>query len=403
MATFLRRLFYFLALAAIAAAITWALWPQPVAVDSAVIGRAPMEVTVEDEGVTRIREVYTVSAPVAGEVGRSPRDVGDEVMANKTVVAVIEPTVPTFLDARSQRAAEAAIRAAEAGIQLAEAQIRQSQTQLDFAKSDLERATQLAERKTISLRTLEKARVDVATAEANLASARATREVRLRELEQARAQLIQPGDKRERSASCCVQVMAPVNGRVLKIITESETVVAAGTSLLEIGDPGDLEIVVDLLSRDAVRVRPGAVARIDSWGGDTVLEATVKRVDPSAFTKVSALGIEEQRVKTVLELKSDHELWRELGHDFRVVAHIVVWRDEDAVVVPLSALFRSGTDWAVFTIVEGTARLKKVEIGERNLHVAQLLGGIEPGDEVILHPSDTVSDGVAVVRRNGAE
>jgi len=398
MGTFLRRLIYLIVAAGVIAAAAWALWPKPVSVDVAEITRGPLEVTVEDEGVTRIREVYTVSSTLSGKVTRSPRKTGDAVIANETIVAEIAPTEPTFLDVRSRRVAEFVVRAAEAAVRLAEAEVAQNQTQLDFARSDLDRATQLAARKTISQRALEKASVDVTTAEAALQSAKASLEVRRRELEAARAQLIQPGAEAEKPANCCVQVLAPVSGRVLKVITESETVVQAGTALLEIGDPTDLEVVVDLLSRDAVRVRPGAKAVIDNWGGKP-LNATVERIDPAAFTKVSALGIEEQRVKTILKIDSPKNEWTELGHEFRIVARITVWQDDNAVMVPLAALFREGDDWAVFKIDGTAARLQKVGIGERNLHVAEVIEGLAPGDRVILHPSDTVSDGVEIVER----
>ncbi|MCW2309519.1 efflux RND transporter periplasmic adaptor subunit [Rhodobium gokarnense] len=403
MGTLVRRLVYLVVIPAVAGTIAWAMWPRPVSVDTAEIVRQPLEVTVEDEGVTRIREVYTVSAPISGKVTRAPREVGDAVTAGTTVVAEIMPTDPTFLDARSRRVAEAAVEAARAAVQLAAAEVKEATTQLDFARSDLSRAARLAERKTISVRTLEKAEVDVTTAEAKVASAKASLEVRRRELESARAQLIQPGAEEELGAGCCVNVPAPVSGRVLKLITESETVVTAGTGLLEIGDPHDLEIVVDLLSRDAVRVTPGAEAQIVNWGGPKPLKAVVKRVDPAAFTKISALGIEEQRVKTILDLTSPEEDWASLGHAFRVVARIVVWRDEDAVTVPLAALFRRGEDWAVFKAVDGTATLQKVEIGERNLSLAEVKAGLEPGDTVIVHPSDKVADGVAIEDRGMLE
>ncbi|MCC2110981.1 MAG: HlyD family efflux transporter periplasmic adaptor subunit [Hyphomicrobiales bacterium] len=376
------------------------MWPKPVFVDIAEIGRETLEVTVEDEGVTRIRDVYTVSAPVPGKVLRSPREIGDTVIADETLVAVIEPTDPTFLDARSQRVAEAAVSAAEAAVNLAAAQVREANSQLDFAKSDLERAERLADRKTISERSLEKARLDVATAEANLARAIATEEVRKRELESARAQLIQPGETSTTSASCCVQVRAPVNGRVLTIMNESEQVVQAGTPLIEIGDPADLEIVVDLLSRDAVRVAVDAPARIDGWGGGLELKGIVTRIDPAAFTKVSALGIEEQRVKTVLKITSPHAEWKTLGHGFRVVARIVVARAENTLAVPLAALFRQGEDWAVFRVIAGRAVLTPVEIGERNLHIAEVKSGLAEGDRVILHPSDSIGEDVEVALRD---
>lgn len=385
---------------AVIALIAWALWPQPVPVDMATVTRGPLEVTVEDEGITRIREVYSVSAPIGGKMLRSPREAGDEVIADKTLVAVIEPTDPTLLDVRSQRINEAAVQAAQASVDLAEAQVKQAKSQLEFARSDLRRAEELAASKTISERGLEKARLDVTSAEAAVASAIATLEVRRRELESARANLIQPGQNIERSGSCCVQVNAPISGRVLRIIAKSEQVVQPGAPLLEIGDPGDLEIVIDFLSRDAVRIKPGAPARIESWGGDTVLDARVQRVEPTAFTKVSALGIEEQRVKVILDFTGPASAWQQLGHSYRVIGRVVVWHTDDALLVPLGALFREGADWAVFVVAAGRAQRRIVKIAERNLRAARVIDGLKAGEHVVLHPSDRVLDGVRVEPRD---
>jgi HlyD family secretion protein len=381
----------------IVALIAWALWPQPVPVDMAAITKGPLEVTVEDEGVTRIREVYTVSAPILGRMLRSPREVGDEVVADKTLVAEIAPTAPTFLDVRSQRVNEAAVQAAQAAVDLAEAQIKQAKSQLEFARSDLRRAEELAASKTISARALDKARLDVDSAEAAVASAVATLEVRRRELESARARLIQPGEVNAGARS--VEVRSPINGVVLKIVAESEQVVLPGAPLIEIGDPGDLEIAVDFLSRDAVRIKPGAPARIESWGGDKTLAARVKRIEPTGFTKVSALGIEEQRVKVILDFTGPESEWRQLGHGYRVIARVVVWHSDDVLQVPLGALFREGENWAVLVVADGRAQRRIVKIGERNLHAARVVDGLKVGEQVVLHPSDRVHDGVRVEPR----
>jgi HlyD family secretion protein len=385
----------------IAALIVWALLPQPVPVDMATIKRGSLEVTVEDEGVTRIREVYTVSAPIGGKMQRAPREVGDEVVANKTLVAAIEPTAPEFLDVRSQRVNQAAVHAAQAAVDFAEANIKQAKSQLEFARNDLTRAEKLAASKTISDRALEKAKLDVDSGEAAVASAVATLEVRRRELESAKARLIQPGDvnRDASSANCCVQVYSPVDGRVLKVITKSEQVVHAGAPLLDIGDPRDLEIVVDFLSRDAVRITPDAPARIESWGGDTILAAKVRRIEPTGFTKVSALGIEEQRVKVILDFTGPPAEWQQLGHAFRVIARVVIWHSDDVLQVALGALFREGDNWAVFVVADGRAERRLVTIGERNVHAARVLKGLNAGDRVVLHPSDRVHDGGRVEPR----
>jgi HlyD family secretion protein len=387
----------------IAALTVWALLPQPVLVDMATVARGPLEVTVEDEGITRIREVYTVSAPIGGKMLRSPREVGDEVEANKTLVASIEPTAPTFLDVRSQRVNQAAVQAAQAAVDLAEAKLKESKSQLEFTRSDLSRAETLAASKTISDRALEKAKLDVDSAEAAVASAVATLEVRRRELESAKAHLIQPGeigaDTRSANSVNDIHVFSPVDGRVLKIIAESEQVVQPGAPLIEIGDPRDLEIAVDFLSRDAVRIKPGDTARIESWGGDKVIAAKVRRIEPTGFTKVSALGIEEQRVKVILDFIGPPSDWQLLGHGYRVIARVVIWHSDDALQVPLGALFRDGDNWAVFVDSDGRSQRRIVQIGERNLHAARVIEGLKPGEKVVLHPSDRVTNGVRIGSR----
>jgi HlyD family secretion protein len=396
----LRKIIGGLVIIAILAGAAFALWPKPLSVDIATIRTGPLEIFVEDEGVTRIKEVYTVSSPITGKVLRSPRKVGDEVVAEKTLVAVVEPSDPNLLDIRTQRVNEAAVEAASAAVTLAEAQVRNAESLLEFARSDLRRARALTAGLTISERAVDKAQLEVASGEAAVASANATLEVRRRELESAKANLIQRVEEGQpRRETCCIQLRAPVNGRVLKIHAESEQVVPAGKPLIEIGDPADLEVVVDLLSRDAVRVEAGATGWIDSWGGPSLLKARVVRVDPTAFTKVSALGIEEQRVETILEFSDPPEKWQRLGHEFRVIVRISVWRRDDVVQVPLGALFRQGAEWAVYVVEKDRAVLRTLRIGERNLEAAQVLSGLKPGDRVILHPSDQVGPDVAVRER----
>ncbi len=398
-----RRLIVIAIAAAGIGAAVWALRPQPVPVDSALIDRGTLELVVSEESRTRVREVYTVSAPLGGTVQRSPREVGDEVRGRETVVSVIRPAQPEMLDARARREAEAAVSAAEATVDLARAQVREAEAQLAHAESEYTRAVQLHRRGTISESRFEEVRMSVSTAEARLFSAEATLAVRQRELETARARLVGPESDllaEDDPEACCVLVRAPVNGQILEIHVESEQVVSAGTPLVDIGDPQRLEVVAELLSSDAVRIAAGAPARIDGWGGPE-LSATVRRVDPAGFTKVSALGIEEQRVRVVLDLDEPPEARSGLGHDFRVVTHITVERVEDAVLAPIGALFRRGAAWAVFVIdADDRAQERNIELGPRTTRLAVVEAGLEAGDRVILHPSDRVRDGTRVIERD---
>lgn len=395
-------------LALIAAGLAWFAWPRPIAVDLATVTKGPMEVTVDDEAKTRVRHVYTVSAPIAGKVLRISHPfgeqgisvhVGDRVKAAETVVAVMQPTVPSFLDVRSREELQAMLTAADAAVALAEAEVRRIEAALEFSRGDLRRAEALARTNAISERGLEKARLDVRTNEAALASAKAQLDVRRSERASVAARLIDPSAATpEPSSGCCIQLRAPVTGVVLKIIQDSETVVPAGAPLIDIGDPLDLEVVADLLSTDAVRIQPGSLVRIDGWGGSPI-QGRVTRVDPAGFLKVSALGIEEQRVRTTIDLTDPPETWSRLGHDYRVIVHVTVWRAENVARVPVGALFRKADDWAVFAVKDGRVRTTVVQIGHRNSRVAELLSGLTEGDRVVLHPSDRIKDGAAVAER----
>jgi HlyD family secretion protein len=376
-----------------------ALRPQPVPVDLAVVERGAVEVTVDEEGVTRIREVYTVSAPVAGRLMRAGREAGDRVTGGETTVAVIRPQEPSILDSRARGELEADLRAAEAALGLAQAEKHRADAELTFWRSQLERDRQLLARSAIPSMQLEQTQLALATREAALESAIAQVAVRERALDRARAALIEPTDAEVAGGDCCLRVAAPVSGRVLSVIAESEQVVAAGAPLITIGDPADLEIVVDLLSADAVRVEPGDAARIQRWGGESDLDAIVRRIEPAGFTDISALGIEEQRVRVILDIESPHETWRGLGHEFRVFARITTLRREDALVAPMAALFRDGPAWAAFVVEDGEARLRRVEIGARNAASAEILSGLSPGDAVVLHPGDAVAEGVPLIDR----
>ncbi|WP_338283845.1 efflux RND transporter periplasmic adaptor subunit [Sinorhizobium sp. KGO-5] len=361
-----------------------------------------MEVTIDDEAKTRVRHVFTVSAPIAGRVLRisPPRHVGDQVIVDETVVAVMQPTVPSFHDARTHEELQAALAATEAAVRLAEAEARRIEAALGFSRTELQRAEALARTGAVSLKALDKAKFDVETNEAALASAKAQVEVRRNERASVAARLSgSSGATPQSDPACCIQLRAPVTGRILKIIQESEGVVQAGAPLVEIGDPLDLEIVADLLSTDAVRIKPGASVRIDGWGGSSI-KGRVNRVDPAGFVKVSALGIEEQRVRTIIDLLDPPDAWSALGHDYRVIVHVVTWRAEHVLTVPVAALFRNGEDWAVFAVKDGRARTTVVKIGQRNSRAAEVQSGLSAGDRVVLHPSDRIIEGVTVSKRD---
>jgi HlyD family secretion protein len=380
----------------ILALTVWAFRPRPVDVEVAEVALRTIEVSVEEEGVAQISEVFVVSATIAGKLQRIGLHAGDHVAAGKTVVAVIGPVAPALLDARARAVAEAAMAAAQSAVDLAQAQVTQAQAALDFRSSDADRSRTLFDKAAISQHQLDSAVLEQKTAAAALDSARANLGVRRRELESAEAVL--DSTAVEGTGACCVELTAPVSGQILRVLTEDEQVVQPGTPILEIGNPVNLVVKVDLLSRDAVRVHEGADARISGWGGPT-LAATVERVEPSATTRTSALGIDEQRVKVVLRLTGDPQQWHALGHGFRVIADIALWRGENVLSIPVGALFRDGSNWATFVMQDGRARLRTLQLGERNDEFAQVDGGLQAHDVVILHPGDLIADGTLVARR----
>lgn len=386
-----------------AGAVYYGFRPNPVPVDTASVDRGEITVTVDDEGVTRIKEIYSVSAPVAGRVLRSPVEVGDEVVRSETVVAVIEPEQPNFLDARLRREAEAQVRVAQSALAFAQAELKRHQAELAYSRNELKRAQSLSRRSTISEQALEKAELDVRTHEAALDTAKARISMREQELESARARAligpVAPAVPAVDPSLCCYSVTAPESGRVLSIYTESERVVQAGTQLVEIGDPHDIEIVVDLLTNDSVKIAPGADVRISRWGGETDLVGRVRHIEPGGYTKVSALGIEEQRVNVIIDFVGDSATWRSLGNEFRVFVHITQWHADDVLKLPVSALFRTADQWAVYQVVDNRVVQVDVEIGHVNQHFAEVLAGLDVDDRVVMHPSDRVAHGVVIVDR----
>jgi HlyD family secretion protein len=385
---------------AVVLALFIAFRPQAVPVDIEVANSGSLVVTVDEEGETRVRDIFVLSAPVAGRMLRIEAEAGDEVIANQTVIAEIEPVDPTFLDFRSEAQAQAAVRAAESAKTLAQAEVDQAAAELEFARAEVERARELIVDNTISQRALDDAERNDKTAKAAYATTLAGLQVRTFELERARAELLSPAEIRLKRGDCeCVPISAPVDGRILRVLQESEGVVPAGKPLLEIGDPADLEIVVDLLSADAVKVAAGQRVIIEGWGGDTPVAGRVRRVEPFGFTKISALGIEEQRVNVIIDFTSPREQWARLGHGYQVDLRIVLWEGVDVVKLPLTALFRDGDQWAVFVESGGRAQHRNVKIGRRNGLEAEITGGIQLGEHVVMHPGDKVVDGVRVKTR----
>ena len=383
-------------------AVVLALRPQPIQVDFAVVEHGQLRVTVDEEGETRVRDRFVVSAPLAGRVLRIELEPGDPVVADETVLATFQPGDPALLDARTRAEAEARVRAAEAGLGRARVDRERAAAESVFARAEFDRHRELAELELVSKEQLESAELRTRTRGEALRSAEFAVRSAEYELEVAQASLLQVRSNQPNSASArseAIVLRSPIDGVVLRRLRESEAIVPAGEPLLEVADPAELEIVSDLLSTDAVKIRPGQKVLIEQWGEARALRGRVRRVEPSGFTKISALGVEEQRVNVVIDFEDVHEAWEALGDAYRVEVRVVVW-EGDVLKTPTSSLFRRGQAWAVYTVRDGTATLRLVEVGQRNSLEAEVLTGLERGEQVIVHPSDAIDDGIAVVARS---
>lgn len=393
------------AVVVIGAGLAAAFWPRPTMVDLGAVTRGPMIVTIDEEGRTRVRDAYVVSTPIAGRLQRVEVEPGDPVERGKTIVAHMLPTNPAALDVRTREQARAAVTAAEAALRVARADLNAAIANRDAADSELVRTRQLAERGVTSGAALDRAEQAARVAAANVDTAEAAIAMRQAEVANARAQLIGFDDRGLAAAIDAAGVQqiplyAPADGRILRIMQQSETTLPAGAPIMEIGNVGnDLEVVVELLSTDAVQVSPGDRVIIDDWGRPDALDGEVERVDPFGISKFSALGVEEQRVNAVIRFTGPPEAHQGLGHGFRVETRIVVWEDPDTLIVPSSALFRSGGNWAVFRVLDGTARLQTVELGRDNGTEAQVIDRLAEGDQVILFPSSGLTEGMSVAQR----
>jgi HlyD family secretion protein len=379
-------------LAVVAGLLAVALWPTAIAVDVADVGRGPLVVTVDEEGQTRVRDRFVISAPVTGRVLRIELQPGDRVKRGDPV-ARVQPESPPLLDARTRAEAQAAVESARAALGRARADEQRARTTLAQATRELARARELAAGGLTTPQEVETRQDEVEAAQELVNGAAFAVRAASSELQRAEARIATPPG--EVSGRVTV-VTAPVDGVVLKRVRESESIVPAGEPLLEIGDPSNLEVVSDLLSTDAVRVTAGHRAMIEQWGGDRVLDAKVRRVEPAGFTKISALGVEEQRVNVILDFVDPAEAWAALGDAYRVEVRIVVWEAASVLKLPTSALFREGEQWATYVVDAGRVRKALVEIGRQTGQEAEVLSGISEGETVILHPGDTVTEGVRV-------
>lgn len=378
------------------AGIGWSVMPRPVPVEVATVVKERFVASVNEDGKTRVRDRYVVAAPLAGKLTRVRLKVGDQVGAND-IIAMIAPTPAPFLDPRSRREAEERIGAAEAARERTRATVERAKAQADQAKIDLDRVRTLVERGVSTAQGLERAELVMRVADRDLRAAEFQDHAAEHELNQARALVDRYQDGN--SASDVWNVSAPGAGVVLRVIQESETPVQPGTPLIEIGDPRDLEIVVDVLSSDAVEIRPSADVAIERWGGQGVLSGRVRRVEPAAFTKISTLGVEEQRVNVIVDFSSPPEQWVGLGDAYQVDTRITVFAKDDATVIPAGALFRHGETWNVYVVKDGRAGVREINLLRRSGRFAAVAAGLVPGEQVIVYPSDRVASGLRVETR----
>lgn len=392
------------ALVLVVGALTAAFWPKPTMVDMGTVERGTMRLTIDEEGRTRVRDAYVVSTPVAGQLKRVQVRPGDPVTRGETIVAHMRPTNPAALDIRTREQATAAVTAAQAALRVAQADLNAAIANRDLAQTELSRTEQLVERGISTDAALDRARQSARVMQANVDTAEAAIAMREAEIANAQAQLIGFDDRglatALTSSSEDIPLFAPADGRILRVIQESETTLPAGAPVMEIGNiENDLEVVVDLLSTDAVQVGVGDPVVIADWGGQGDLRGEVSRIDPFGITQFSALGVEEQRVNAIVSFISTPDEYAGLGHGFRVETKIVVWQADDTVIVPASALFRSREDWAVFVVEDDTAQIRTIEIGPNNGIEAEVKSGLSEGDRVILYPSSGLTEGAHVAER----
>jgi HlyD family secretion protein len=390
-----RRLILYGIAAVIIFAIVYGFMPKPVLVETAEVKKGYMRVAIEEEGKTRVMNRFIVSAPVAGFALRIDLDIGDPVSKGDRITE-LEPLRPSVLDPRSRAEAKARVAAAEASLLAAKENAQAVKADAELAKKEVERIRQLFKDSLVTQEKLDMAEADMHRTDASLRSSEFAVEVASYEKEAALTALKYSAAREQKTDTEKVAIKAPVSGRVLKINHESEGVVSGGEALIEIGDPRALEVEVDVLSADAVRIRPGTPVIFERWGGDKPLKGKVRVIEPAGFTKISALGVEEQRVLVISDIVSPPEEWMQLGDGYRVEAGFTLWEDDNVLQIPSSALFRAGSNWAVFVIKNGKAQLRTVQTGYRNGLSARIVSGLSEGEIVIPHPDNSIKDGTPV-------
>lgn len=390
-----RRRLPWLGVVLLVALVVVGLWPRAVPVEAGTVSRGPLVVTIDEEGMTRVRNRYVISAPVAGQLRRIDWKAGAVVEAGKTVIAILETSGADFLDARSQAQAEARVRTAEAAREAAKAQRERASAGAKMFAADLDRLTQLFAQKVLSAQEYDSAQMRASTTQQEERAAEFALKVAEFELQQAQA-ILSRGASGGKSDAEPLVITSPVSGRILRVMQESARVVPGGFPLLEVGDSTDLEVRIEVLSRDGVAIKPGTRVMLEQWGGAEPLAARVRHVEPSAFTKISALGVEEQRVYVIADFTDALEKRPTLGDNYRVEARIVVWENGSALRAPAGALFQRGGVWQVFAVEAGRSKLRSVKVGRSNGVETEIVDGLGEGTRVVIYPGDKVVDGTRV-------
>ncbi|MCB2264017.1 MAG: HlyD family efflux transporter periplasmic adaptor subunit [Candidatus Thiosymbion ectosymbiont of Robbea hypermnestra] len=372
--------------------------PPVVDVEIAKVGMGPLQVMATSEGKTRVKDLYEIAAPIQGRLLRVSFKAGDIIKQEQTL-AVLEPIAPEFLTARSLAEAKAKAQAAQAACDLAKEDIKRCEAEVEYADAELRRIKVLKETGANTQHALDEAKKNLRTKKAELAVAKMKFREEQHNLEVARAGLIHPNSSVESSTVSTIQIKSPINGRILEVERESETIVSPGQVIMRVGDPRTIEVELEMLSDDAARVNIGAEVRIEAWGGP-ILKGRVYRIEPLGYTKVSSLGIEEQRVRVLVDFEGSDKSWEKLGHGYGLDAHVVVWENPSVLLVPMGALFRKRNKWTTYVVKEGRAYLTPVEIGHTTTYHAEVISDLSKGDKVILYPNDQIVDGARVRSRD---